>query len=629
LENAELRKNGDAHLLENRVWKGSVYSWCFDPVSRVFRVAQFPGSLVEKIIGFDRWSLLFPPNQVEELLWRFAACCDAWSFDLTLRRFRAKWDKLTVSVFPTGKDREREGVFILQCPSEGVYHQDLPAKEPLETILDGLPLLVSYIGRDLRYAYVNHAYQEWFSADREDILGKPVVSLIGADAFGRHYPYFRAALMGRFMQYQTEITYPGQGPRNIKVRLVPHKNAKGEILGTINMVEDCTVQTRLSEEARNLAMVVEETDNLVVITQADGAIQWVNRAFIETTGYEMEDILGKRPGQFLQGEESSRRVAEEMRGALEKGDSFRGEILNYRKDGTPFWMEINFKPVNDASGQVERYVSIQRDITERKQVESRLHLLSSALEAAANGVAITRFDGTIEWINGAFSRMTGYQPSEILHQNPRVLKSGTQGEEFYQQMWQTILEGRVWSGEIVNQRKDGSLYHEEMTITPVRNRQGEVTHFIAIKTDISERKRQEDQTYRIHAAVHDALDAVMLMDQDHKIIYCNKAFTRLVGYRTEDLGEEGIQKLFDVSMARGISHLITSEKNYTKVKEWETEIQTFTGQPIPVLVKISPILDAKGRDIGSALFIHDLTQRNQAEKERSLYELQLRQAQKL
>ena len=122
-----------------------------------------------------------------------------------------------------------------------------------------------------------------------------------------------------------------------------------------------------------------------------------------------------------------------------------------------------------------------------------LQLQVAALEAAANPILISRRDGTIIWVNKAFEHLSGYVRDEVLGQNTRLLKSGQHAPAIYKDLWATVLSGERWRGELVNQRKDGSLYHEEMTITPVKNAAGEITHFIAIKLDISERKQAEEQ----------------------------------------------------------------------------------------------------------------------------------------
>ena len=135
-----------------------------------------------------------------------------------------------------------------------------------------------------------------------------------------------------------------------------------------------------------------------------------------------------------------------------------------------------------------------RDITERKLLEARNNLLIAALEAAANGIVITDKAATVIWANSSFSRLTGYSLAEAVGNKPNQLfKSGIQNHSFYVDMWVDILSGRNWRGELINKRKDGSLYHEELSIAPVKNSTGDITHFIGIKVDISDRKAMESQ----------------------------------------------------------------------------------------------------------------------------------------
>jgi PAS domain S-box-containing protein len=130
---------------------------------------------------------------------------------------------------------------------------------------------------------------------------------------------------------------------------------------------------------------------------------------------------------------------------------------------------------------------------ERRSSEAKLRLLSAALEAAANGIVITDPEGTILWVNPAFTAVTGYTAEEALGQNPRLLKSGKHDRPFYSDLWNTILAGKVWRGELTNRRKDGTPYAEEMTITPVLDEGGTIRNFIAMKQDVTQRKRAEEK----------------------------------------------------------------------------------------------------------------------------------------
>jgi diguanylate cyclase (GGDEF)-like protein/PAS domain S-box-containing protein len=140
----------------------------------------------------------------------------------------------------------------------------------------------------------------------------------------------------------------------------------------------------------------------------------------------------------------------------------------------------------------------------RARLEARLKLQDAALRAVANGIVITDSDAIIQWANPAFSQITGLSLDEALGHKPKeLIRSGLNDDSLYENLWQTILAGRVWRGELINKRKDGALYHEELAITPVRDAQGAIQHFVAIKQDISERKASEEKIRQL--AFYDAL----------------------------------------------------------------------------------------------------------------------------
>jgi diguanylate cyclase (GGDEF)-like protein/PAS domain S-box-containing protein len=174
------------------------------------------------------------------------------------------------------------------------------------------------------------------------------------------------------------------------------------------------------------------------------------------------------------------------------------------------------------------------EIAERKSAEDRLLLQAAALQAAANSVVITDVTGKILWVNSAFTRTTGYRAEEVQGQNPRLLKSGKHDDSFYANLWKTITSGEVWHGEVTTRRKDGSLFEEEMTITPVRAASGEITHFVAIKQDVTARKAiaeallHAQEKYR--GLVEDAIVGIFQALPDGHIISANPAMARMHGY---------------------------------------------------------------------------------------------------
>ena len=170
------------------------------------------------------------------------------------------------------------------------------------------------------------------------------------------------------------------------------------------------------------------------------------------------------------------------------------------------------------SAQISRAI---RHARTRARLEARLKLQDAALRAVANGIFITDIDATIQWANPAFSQITGYSLEEALGHKPNeLIRSGLNDISLYENLWQTILAGRVWRGELINKRRDGSLYDEELAITPVRNALGVIQHFVAINQDISERKASEEKIRQL--AFYDALTNLpnrrLLLDRLHQAL---------------------------------------------------------------------------------------------------------------
>ncbi|GIV62719.1 MAG: hypothetical protein KatS3mg045_0058 [Bellilinea sp.] len=174
----------------------------------------------------------------------------------------------------------------------------------------------------------------------------------------------------------------------------------------------------------------------------------------------------------------------------------------------------------------------------RFQMQQHMRLQATALEAAASVVVITDRDGRIEWVNPAFTQVTGYSPAEVIGQNPRILQSGRHDRAFYENLWNTILAGQVWRGEIINRRKDGELYTEKVVISPVRNEEGEITHFIAIKEDITEQRRAEEaarESERRFALMAEAAPVMIWMTNANGTDgYVNRAWREFMGCREDD-----------------------------------------------------------------------------------------------
>ncbi|HIE57018.1 MAG TPA: PAS domain S-box protein, partial [Anaerolineales bacterium] len=208
--------------------------------------------------------------------------------------------------------------------------------------------------------------------------------------------------------------------------------------------------------------------------------------------YTSDETVGKDTNLLKSGEHPAA-FYREMWTTLQQGEIWHGELINRHKDGSHYIEEQVITPIKNNQGEITHYVAVKQDITARREREETIRKLSQAVEQSASTIVITDLDGNIEYANPAFSKVTGYSIDEALGQNPRILKSGKMPPEFYQEMWETLIAGEIWSGEMINKKKNGELYWEFATIAPVKDENGKTTHYIAIKDDITARKQMEDE----------------------------------------------------------------------------------------------------------------------------------------
>jgi PAS domain S-box-containing protein len=259
------------------------------------------------------------------------------------------------------------------------------------------------------------------------------------------------------------------------------------------ILRDVTEHKRSAESLTLFRALVDRSgDGVEVIDPETGRFLDVNEMTCLASGYTREELLALSvPDVEVESLDRSSwpSMVEEIRNTGSKVVEGR----HRRKDGSTFPVEVSVRLIRLNRDYL---IAVVRDITERRRAEQQLRLQGAALAAAANAIVITNALGTIEWANAAFTKSTGYSLAEAVGQNPRLLKSGKHPREFYEGMWKTILGGHVWHGEMHNRRKDGTVLDEEMTIAPVRDAAGCITHFIAIKQDITERKSLEKQFLR-------------------------------------------------------------------------------------------------------------------------------------
>jgi sigma-B regulation protein RsbU (phosphoserine phosphatase) len=185
-----------------------------------------------------------------------------------------------------------------------------------------------------------------------------------------------------------------------------------------------------------------------------------------------------------------------------RGNKVTNELIFIRNPGRPqgAYIDVSANPLRDADSSVRGGTVIFRDVTRAKQNEERLRKLSSAVEQTADSIVITNKQGSIEYVNPAFEKTTGYGSLEVMGRTPRILKSGMHDRSFYRELWAKILSGSSYRGTIVNRKKGGQLYWSEQTITPLKDKDGNITNFVTVMKDITELKEKREQEARLKVA---------------------------------------------------------------------------------------------------------------------------------
>lgn len=250
----------------------------------------------------------------------------------------------------------------------------------------------------------------------------------------------------------------------------------------------------------------------------DGRFLRVNQKFCEIAGYTCEELYHCRfqdithPDDLSSDEESVRRM---LAGDIQ---TYSMEKRYIRQDGYVVWVYLTVSLMRDQQEKSQYFISVIEDISARKQAEAHMRQLASVVEQTADSVVITDRNGTIQYVNPAYVTITGYSQAEAIGKKPNIVKSGMQNSAFYQKLWDSILGGEVFRGIMVNRRKDGELYYEEKTISPVKDEKGDITYFVSTGKDITQRVRAMEALRESEVRLENAQRIARLGNWDWNIL---------------------------------------------------------------------------------------------------------------
>jgi len=504
----------------------------------------------------------------------------------------------------------------------------------LRTLIDNLPDGVYVKDAAGRKLIANRVDVDLIGAASEaDVLGKTDMELFPNEAGARGYADDLAVLQtGQPLLNHEEDFIDGYGvQRWLLTSKVPLRDEAGRITGLLGVGHDITERKQAEEaiqhERRLLRTLIDNLPDSVYVKDAALRKIVANRVDLDIIGASSEaDVLGKTDLELFPNEAGARGYADDM-ALMQSGQP----LLNHEEDfvdahGVRRWLLTSKVPLRDDQGQVTGLLGIGRDITARKHADEQLRQLSQAVEHSPVSIVITDTTGRIQYVNPWFSQLTGYTAEEALGQNPRVLKSGHTSPEEYSRLWQTISTGQTWHGEFHNRKKNGELYWELASISPITDAHGKVTHYVAVKDDITERKEAEAVLQRLYQEVQSEKQyleslmtnnpaATIVITTNNEVVSWNPAAERLFGYTQAE------------ALGRRIDDLITNSDMRAEAESYGRQatalgggVHTITrrvrkdGTLVDVDLSAVPV-SVDGALIGALALYHDITELQRAREE--------------
>ena len=397
-------------------------------------------------------------------------------------------------------------------------------------------------------------------------------------------------------------------------------NASGFFKQTHFVISDITERRRaekaIADERILLRTLIDNIPDAIYVKDTLGRKLISNKADLEVLGLTDEkEVLGKLdmelsyPGNASQTFDDDMFVIQKAQPILNKLESFTD------LKGEKRYFLTSKIPLTNDSGEIIGLVGVGHDITQQKLTEQKIIQLSKGVEQSPASIVITDTDGNIEYVNAKFTETTGYSYQEAISQNPRILQSGYTSKEQYAQLWKTLNDGTEYYGEIQNRKKNGELYWESVQISPIRDESGKMVNYMAIKEDITARKKTDMEIQKLSVAIEQNPASVIITNTQGVIEYTNKKFTTISGYSKEEL----IGKVVRILKA---GH--TTDETYVEIwnklfagKEWRGEHQNRTKgrENYWESVLISPIKNKEGKITNFIILSEDISERKKMEKD--------------
>jgi PAS domain S-box-containing protein len=348
--------------------------------------------------------------------------------------------------------------------------------------------------------------------------------------------------------------------------------------------------------------------------------EFVSDKCLVITGIKAADFMSGKsvPYYDLINPDDKKKTLEQVRNAVEEKKPYQLVYRITTTGGYEKWVWEQgvgiFSEKEDELVALEGFIT---DITEQKTGEDQISLQSNALEAAANSIVISDVEGRVVWVNSAFTKLTGYTSAEIFGKSLSILNSGVHPQSYYDYIDHTIKNGEIFRGELINKRKDGSLYTEELTITPIKNLAGEIIHYVEIKQDVSERKNAEEalreSELRFRGLYENATIGIYRTTPEGKILMANPTLQKILGYNSfEELANLEAMETYVEPKTR--EFFKTELEQFGKIFGFETKWRKKDGSIIFVRESARAVKDEDGNILYYEGTLEDINDKKRIEE---------------
>jgi len=359
-----------------------------------------------------------------------------------------------------------------------------------ESLIDAIPDPVFYKDVEGKYLGCNQAFASLLGLSKKNVVGKSDYEVVSRSAADLWRQKDQQLFDSREVQvFECSIAGPDGTERSLEHHTAPFFGPDGTLAGSIGVLSDITDRKRAEEALRESEQRYRATfDNAAVgmdLVDREGRFLAVNDTLAGLLGYSQQELCNLTIFDVTSPEDLA--ATREAYYAFIRGEinRYRLEKRYIRKDGSDIWTDLSVSAIRDREGNHVATVGVIVDISKRKQYEEARLRLATAVEQAAEAIVVSDTQGILTYVNPAFERTTGYSSKEAIGNNPRILKSGRHDSDFYKNMWEIISSGHVWSGHFINKKKDGTLFEEEATISPIKDDSGKIVSYVAVKRDVT------------------------------------------------------------------------------------------------------------------------------------------------